>query len=62
MTIFDIHKSHVGSGPKSRNAPGTRGGTEAMLRDIAFVLKMTQRVKQQIEAAKGAAQRTGGAN
>ena len=42
--------------PTNRNPRQTqmRADADAMLRDIAFVLKMTQRVREDIEAAREA--------
>jgi len=47
------HKTHQENKPRIRHlAP--RHKVESMLREIAFVLKMTEKVRQEIEAAEKA--------
>ena len=54
MTANLLHKSHVLPHPNARKQRQTateqRAEAETALRDIAFVLKMTQRVREEIEA------------
>ena len=53
MTEILEHKPHVTIHPNSRQArPQLREDADAMLRDLAFVLKMTQRVRDDMEREK----------
>ena len=56
MTQNLEHKPHVQVKPNIRNQRQTqlRDDADAILRDIAFVLKMTQRVRDEIEAEEEA--------
>ena len=54
MTANLLHKPHVLPHPNSRKQRQTstdqRVEAETLLRDIAFVLKVTQRVREEMEA------------
>ena len=52
MTQQQSHRSRCHANPQSRNPRRayTRAEVEAMLREIAFVLRMTKRVRREIDA------------
>ena len=53
MTQVLSHKPHVTIHPNSREIRAqVRDDADAILRDIAFVLKMTERVRKEIDADK----------
>ncbi len=55
MTETLIHQSHVSSQPKVRlNRSQRRAKTVKLLRELAFVLKMTQRVRDELETGREA--------
>ena len=59
MTQQQSHRSRSHANPQSRNPRRlySRTEVEAMLREIAFVLKMTQRVRSKIETENGMAKK-----
>lgn len=55
MTETLVHESHVPSQPKLRLSPAQRRAkTVRLLRDLAFVLKMTERVREEMETEREA--------
>ncbi|MBM3997380.1 MAG: hypothetical protein FJ303_25010 [Planctomycetes bacterium] len=54
MTQIHEHSAHVRIQPNHRSqpCPHADGSADEILRDIAFVLKLTQRVRHEIEAEK----------
>ena len=56
MNMTLSHEAHFQTKPNQRQNAKTRTqlreGADAMLRDIAFVLKMTQKVRDEMDAEK----------